>query len=149
MVTSVGGTKVVVEGRGTVDLISKCEGRTHALQLQHVLHIPTNKNNLISLGKWDSTGKSYQSNQRILKLITKRGITIAVAKKVENNLYKIQVGVREKATKLHTQDKYEMFATTMPFPSWETWHKRFGHVSYSRLQKLWEKNLVYGFNVNT
>ncbi len=149
MVTSVGGTKVVVEGRGTVDLISKCEGRTHALQLQHVLHIPTNKNNLISLGKWDSAGRSYQSNQGILKLITKRGITIAVAKRVENNLYKIQVGVREIATKPHTQDKYEMFMTIKPFPSWETWHKRFGHVSYSRLQKLWEKNLVYGFNVNT
>ncbi len=148
-VTGVGGTKVVVEGRGTVDLVSKCEGRTHALRLQHVLHIPTNKNNLISLGKWDSAGGSYQSNQGILKLITKGGITITVAKRIENNLYKIQVGVREMATKLHTQDKYETFTTTKSFPSWETWHKRFGHVSYSGLQKLWEKNLVYGFNVNT
>jgi len=31
MVTGIGGTKVVVKGRGTVNLISKCEGHTHAL----------------------------------------------------------------------------------------------------------------------
>ena len=29
--------------------------------------------------------------------------------------------------------------------NWETWHRRFGHVSYSGLQKLFNKNMVEGF----
>jgi GAG-pre-integrase domain len=33
--------------------------------------------------------------------------------------------------------------------SWEIWHKKFGHVSYSVLRKLLDHNLVEGFNVNS
>jgi transposase InsO family protein len=36
-----------------------------------------------------------------------------------------------------------------PAQSWEIWHKRFGHVNYSGLQKLLDHNLVEGFNVNS
>ena len=32
--------------------------------------------------------------------------------------------------------------------NWETWHRRFSHVSYSGLQKLFDKNMVEGFNVD-
>lgn len=37
---------------------------------------------------------------------------------------------------------------TENFQSWETWHRRFGYVSYPRLQKLLEENLVDSFNVD-
>jgi transposase InsO family protein len=32
--------------------------------------------------------------------------------------------------------------------SWETWHKRFGHVGYSGLQRMMQGRLVDGFNVD-
>ena len=32
--------------------------------------------------------------------------------------------------------------------SWETWHRRFGHISYSGLEHLLTKGLVDGFNVD-
>jgi hypothetical protein len=38
---------------------------------------------------------------------------------------------------------------TEPGQSWETWHKRFGHISYSGLQKLLDLDLVEGFSVDT
>jgi hypothetical protein len=34
-------------------------------------------------------------------------------------------------------------------PSWETWHRHFGHVGYTGLQKLRYQNFVDGFDVDT
>ncbi|KAH9168898.1 hypothetical protein EDB89DRAFT_1824656, partial [Lactarius sanguifluus] len=47
----VGGTKVPIKGRGTVELESRLNGKTYLLQLESVLHILSNKNNLLSLGR--------------------------------------------------------------------------------------------------
>ena len=33
-------------------------------------------------------------------------------------------------------------------PTWKTWHRRYGHVGYSRLQKLLDLELVDGFEIN-
>src|SRR6202041_3153013 len=52
-VTGVGGKKAAVIGRGTVILISNCSGVNWTLKLENVLHVPGQKNNLISLGRWD------------------------------------------------------------------------------------------------
>jgi hypothetical protein len=43
----------------------------------------------------------------------------------------------------------QMFMTTQGSQSWETWHKRFGHVGYGGLQKLLDDKLVQGFTVDT
>ena len=43
----------------------------------------------------------------------------------------------------------QTFQATEPTQTWETWHKRFGHISYSGLQKLYDLNLVDGFTVDT
>ena len=43
----------------------------------------------------------------------------------------------------------QTFLAYEPAQSWNTWHRRFGHISYSGLQKLLDKNLVYGFSVDT
>ena len=40
------------------------------------------------------------------------------------------------------------FMTTGSNPSWEMWHRRFGHISYDGLQKLLQKNMVNGFEVS-
>ena len=58
-VTGVGGLRTEIKGRGTVELVSKYMGRTYALTLNNVLHIPSNKNNLILLGRWDAAGGTY------------------------------------------------------------------------------------------
>ena len=33
-------------------------------------------------------------------------------------------------------------------PTWETWHRRYGHIGYSGLQKLLDLELVDGFEIN-
>ena len=42
----------------------------------------------------------------------------------------------------------QCFVVHEPAQSWETWHKRFGHIGYSGLQHMLDNNLVEGFSVN-
>ena len=42
----------------------------------------------------------------------------------------------------------QTFQANKPTQSWETWHKRYGHIGYSGLQKLHDLNLVDGFTVD-
>lgn len=43
----------------------------------------------------------------------------------------------------------QTFIANEPVQSWETWRKHFGHISYSRLQQMLDKNLVEGFSIDT
>ena len=152
-VTGVGGLRTEIKGRGTVDLLSNYKGQEYVLRLNDVLHIPSNKNNLISLGRWDNAGGTYRSDAGVLKLAVKRGTVIAIGRKVRNHLYKMLVKVSDEKQKKEplrlTTDKYLIFLSEGTPESWETWHKRFGHVSYTGLQTLLDKDLVLGFNVDT
>ena len=49
-IAGVGGAKAHAIGKGTIKLISECNGHTYVLELQDVLHVPNNRNNLLSLG---------------------------------------------------------------------------------------------------
>lgn len=58
-VVGVGRNKAKVEGKGTIEIQSQYNGQTFRLKLQDILHIPTNRNNLLSLGRWDAAGGTY------------------------------------------------------------------------------------------
>ena len=58
-VIGIGKLKAKAEGKGTVKLESRYNNKTYILKLQNVLYIPTNRNNLLSLGKWDAAGGPY------------------------------------------------------------------------------------------
>ena len=38
--------------------------------------------------------------------------------------------------------------TMEPTQSWETWHRRFGHISYTGLKQLIDKSMVEGLTVD-
>ena len=69
--TGVGGKKATVIGHVTVTLISNCNGVNWTLRLENILHIPGQKNNSISLGRWDKAGSTYQGGENKIILITK------------------------------------------------------------------------------
>ena len=121
------------------------------MRLENVLHIPSNPNNLFSLGRWDTSGGRYTGGGGAIILITKDGKSIAKCVKVTNNLYRIKLTIRKPGSST-TKSAIVMpqtYLTSEPTQSWETWHKRFGHISYSGLQKLLNLKLVNGFNVDT
>src|ERR1700678_4391783 len=143
-VSGVGNVKAEAKGRGTVELKSSYEGHNYILQLESILYIPTNQNNLISLGRWDKSGRRYTGGGGELILIKKDGILLSRGTKIENNLYKMMVTTHKpditSTKRVETQNK--SFVIHEPVQSWETWHKRFGHISYSGLQHILDNNLV-------
>jgi hypothetical protein len=149
IVSGVGDKKTKAKGRGTVELKSSFKGRKYTLELQNVLYIPTNRNNLISLGRWDKAGGSYKGGGGLLTLITRSGTPVGQGIQVENNLYKMNVELCEPAIKFTEEISPQCFITSEPAQNWETWHKRFGHIGYDALQNMLDNNMVNGFNVDT
>ena len=154
-VSGVGNVKTKAEGRGTVELKSAYGGNDYILELENVLYIPTNRNNLILLGRWDKAGGRYIGGGGVLSLITKHGIPVAQGNKIGNSLYKMDVVTRTPNATTSTSPKVvitttpQCFVANEPAQSWETWHKRFGHIGYSGLQYMLDHDLVEGFSVDT
>jgi len=149
-VSGVGNVKTEAKGRGTVELKSTYNGHEYILELKNVLYIPSNRNNLISLGRWDKAGGHYAGGGGVLTLITKNGISVARGTQIENNLYKMEVATCAPGAKFIKEEMNpQSFIVCEPAQSWEIWHKRFGHIGYSGLQHMLDNNLVEGFTVDT
>jgi len=143
-ITGVGNLKAHTKGWGTVQLRSHYKGHSYILQLEDVLYVPDNRNNLLSLGRWDRDRRSYIGHNGHITLLTKNKEGVAQGTKVANNLYKMQLEYVPKEQKA----QYALTSTETP-KSWETWHRRFGHISYKGLQQLLDENLVEGLVVDT
>jgi hypothetical protein len=142
-ISGVGEAITRAEGRGTVTITSKYNGQIYALQLQDVLHVPTNKNNLFSLGRWDAAGNTYSCKGGILTLWA-QDTPVAMANKTTNNLYLLDAEVKRE-----TNTALTMTANANSnMDSWLTWHKRFGHIGYTGLQTILDHQMVNGFTVN-
>jgi hypothetical protein len=76
------------------------------LELQDVLYIPTNQNNLFSLGKWDKGGGQYVGVKGVVTLITKDGKPVVHGTKVDNNLYCLNVITSQPNKVLSEQVKF-------------------------------------------
>ena len=129
-------------------LHTECDSCKYNLRLENVLYIPENKNNLLSLGCWEKEGRQYIGNNGELMLINASGESVAKGMKVRNALYKMDVTVRKKE-RIHslTGDRY-VFEVHAEKHTWETWHRRFGHISYKGLRRLNNLGLVQGLNVD-
>jgi len=144
-VTGVGGKKAAAIGRGTVTLISNCNGVNWTLKLEDVLHVPGQKNNLISLGRWDKAGGTYLGGDNKIILITKDGKQVAEGTRLKNFLYGMNVTRRSSSMAIESSQTFE---GTENAQSWETWHKRYGHIGYSGLQKILDNNMVEGLEID-
>jgi hypothetical protein len=151
VVSGVGGLKTAAEGIGTIEVESMYNGNKYLLRLEDVLYIPANPYNLFSLGRWDTSGGHYTGGGGGITLVTKDGKSVARCQKVSNNIYRMKITIRQPGsmTTKNATVTPQTYLSSEPAQSWETWHKRFGHISYTGLQKLLDLDLVDGFNVDT
>ena len=149
-VIGVGCNKAKAEGKGTIELISWYNNQEYILRLQNVLYIPTNRNNLLSLGKWDAAGGQYIGGGGKITLKNKNGDIVAAGTKILNNLYKmkLQTWIPCETHIINSTKNLQTFTITEPVPNLETWHRWFGHVSYTGLQRLFDRKMVDGFTVD-
>ena len=123
--------------------MSECNKHTYILELQNVLHVPKNKNNLLSLGKWERDRQSYNTCDSTLSLLTKERKPVANGVKISNDLYKFTF----KHTSRSSHNDY-VFSVANPSQSWETWHQHFGHVGYSGIKTLLDNQLIEGLQID-
>src|SRR6266498_1703909 len=152
-VHGVGNAQTHAEGKGTIRIKSMVNGKQYDLTLTDVLYIPTNQQNLLSLGRWDKAGGTYHGGQGKLLMNTRNGATVATGTQVTNHLYWldnfiIQSPAKTTITDISWKDEPSVFKVTEPTHTWETWHKRFGHLGKSSIQTLFDKNLVVGLNID-
>src|ERR1700734_1812299 len=89
-VRGVGGVIVSPQGRGTVKLASRIDGKDFIIILHNVLYIPGNRHNLISLGKWDKGGGTWEGGNGEMHMINE-GRRVAHGKLIDTNLYQMSV----------------------------------------------------------
>ena len=140
-ISGVGSIQPFAIAKGTMFL---CDGIIYMLQLHNVLHIPNNTNSLLSLRSWEQQiGQSIHIKYGKITLLTKDGIAVARGIRLTNRLYQMSFILSRIAANSDFMFHVHGFA-----PTWEVWHLRFGHVSYTYLQLLYDKRLVDGFIVD-
>jgi hypothetical protein len=141
-VAGAGNNKMTVEGRGTVDLIVTHNGHAYSMNLTNVLHVPTNRNNLLSLGRLDAAGGHYSSANGILTLTSANCKPIAEGRKVSNNLYKMRVVVRKNVPTNAPKNGLAFEASDVS-QTWETWHKHYCHGSWTGSMSLSSRYVMH------
>ena len=68
--------------------------------------------------------------------------------KVQNNLYKLQVRIYPPQAESDEPTYPMMLQVTEKLPTWEMWHRHYGHISYAGLKFLYANDLVNRFKVN-
>jgi hypothetical protein len=142
-ISGVGDAITHAEGCRTVTLTSKYHDQIYMLQLQDVLHVPSNKNNLFSLGCWDATGNTYSCKGGVLTLWAQNK-PVAMAEKTNNNLYLLDVKAKHVMHKIQAMNANAKNG----LDSWATWHKHYRHIGYTGLQTILDHQMVTGFKVD-
>ena len=127
-----------VKGKGTVILIATYRTQKTKIKLQDVIYVPDARHNLISLRRWENENRPYHTQKGILTLYSSQGNAAIQGERVYNNLYWLRF-----QTNADTNELPEHAFPTLP---WKEWHRRYSHISYTRLQSLKDKNLVNRFN---
>jgi hypothetical protein len=124
-----------------------CNGHAYSIKLHNVLHIPSNRNNLLSLGRLDAVGGSYNSANGTLSIISVDCKKITEGIKVSNNLYKMRVMVHKHSPK-NKPEGGQVFVSSDMSQTWEVWHRHFGHIGYGGLKCLHQNKMVDGLTID-
>jgi hypothetical protein len=124
-ITGVGGLQAQAKGHGDVKIQAIHQGVVYPICLCNVLYVPRNRNNLFSLGHWIAKGGDF----------SKQGNIITTGMLTPNNL--IQFRFRCMLNRDIPPD-HAFISTTQLKKSWDVWHRHFGHIGHSGLQKTYE-----------
>jgi hypothetical protein len=138
----VGKSSIWAYGRGTVEAMSFIKGKPKVFHLKETLFTPEITDNLMSIGRIDEAGgKVIFGGKRVVIYDTKHN-EIVDGNLSSNRLYPLnmyrQIAIAENCN----------ITTMARKDTWNDWHRKFGHVSISGLQKLVAKDLVDGLDID-
>lgn len=92
------------------------------------------KNNLLSLGQLLEKGYRITMEDNLLRLSDQKGQLILKAPLSKNRTFKIEILVNQEMTCMSAADDNS---------NW-LWHRRMGHLNFSRLSRLHSERMVSG-----
>ncbi len=134
-------------GRGTVDVIFECNGRSTTVTLRDVVHAPGVPHNLISVGRVEAGGHKVEMDNGRMRFIDPKGRAYATGQRVSNYLYAIEV------TPIGSGSSDDVVCAAAPArpirkKTWDEWHRIFGHISMKSIMALKKRNMVVGMAVD-
>ena len=139
-VQGIGKGQVEVEGQGTVVVKFSVEEKIIQHQLREVLHIPDTLNCLLSISQLDDSGGHVDFREGGCRLFEAKNQVIGEGWKV-NRLYQLYA-----RAELPGRERANLAASKAP--TWDQWHRRFGHITISGLEWLKREGLVTGLTVD-
>ena len=139
-IRGVGNQSVKALGRGTVILNCRVGNKLVKHQLQNVLYAPNAVNNLLSISRLDDAGGKVIFTAGCCELLNRHGQVIGNGRKIRR-LYLLNCRAKI------ASPEYANIAINKK-DSWETWHRRYGHLSLTGLQQLHSKEMVEGLNID-
>jgi hypothetical protein len=140
-ITGIGNTVIEAHGRGMIEMKSRMHQKDIKVTLNDVLYVPTAINNLFSLTRVDEKGGHAIIGNGQITVLDKDRQILACGKHIKRLLLL-------DAQTIHQTTKNSNTIKEDDVDNWEIWHKKYGHIGISGLQRLLKGKLVDGFNVD-
>ena len=136
-ILGIGTVPVLAEGHGDLKIRTQVQNKSFVVTLTNVLYIPNMWFNILSIGHLDeSSGRAITGKGKIQLLNW--------SNKPFANRYRLKVMYY-----LHVETIVpEVSHMIQPKESWQSWHKKFGHIGLDRLKHLYQKDLVQGLDID-
>ena len=139
-IAGIGPVPANAVGKGTVLVNMSVNGNTIPHRLRDVLYVPDAPNCLLSGARFDEGGGEFIGGNGKCTLKEKSGRIVGEGTKT-GRLYLLNARAQ-----LLGQERTNYAAT--PKLSWDQWHRRYGHISISALERLDRENMVNGLLVD-
>ena len=137
----VGPVDAPILGKGTVLLKFRVGGKTITHRLLDVKHVPSAPNCLMSQGRFiEEGGGSVDCHGKKCYLKNKSGHAVG-----DGNLIARMYLLNARAV-LRVNDS--AFVARVPKYSWDEWHRRYGHLAISGIQRAVRENMVTGLEID-
>ncbi|CAK9829622.1 Retrovirus-related Pol polyprotein from transposon TNT 1-94 [Anthophora retusa] len=127
-----------VDGRGTVEIVTRVGGTTRNINLEETLYIPDLRSNLLSVAKITDRDLDVVFNKYGARVLDKHGNIILKANRIDG-LYCVQDEKTDECGAISSPDD-----DTGPCNDLETWHRRLGHTNVDDIRKAKHRQMIRG-----
>ena len=138
-ITGIGNIGTEAQGCGTIQIVSCVNEKNITITLRDTLYAPKAVNNLLSLSRLDEEGGTAHINDGQIILSDKNHHIIAIGKCVRR-LYVLDARTKDKTNELSNTAQQRL--------TWDTLHRKYGHIGITGLKYLIKNQLVDGINID-
>ena len=138
-INGIGGARAAVLGKGNIHIVTSVNGVRKKHTISDVLYAPSIGINLFSVGAVTAEGGEVHFTES-QAFIERHGTLDMTATRIDNKLYRLDITV--------LRDNEAFIARPLQ-RSLQDWHQTIGHISYSKIIEMANKEAVLGLKLIT